>query len=145
MTYLFRKGNSMIIALPIMQSFSNKQQAWKHVSAQLPIDLAMMAEMVLYFNEDRKQFANEVTNWIYSVLDDEVIEDNDLTKFNERAIFSLLKSPTFELFLITFYDEHKALYDNLLGIKPALLEWEQIYDNSGSGQTKLILNVERIP
>ena len=126
----------MVIVLPI-----NANQAWKLISDRVGLDLKHLAELVLIYTNDRPRYIADVIDLIYATMDDQIVEENDLTRFNYDTIQTFLKSAAFELFLHMFYDEHKKLYEHLLGVNTDSLEWSVIYDNSLYGKDKLILDM----
>lgn len=132
----------MVIVLPIIPMFRNANQAWKLISDRAGLDLKYLAELVLIYTNDKPRYIAEVIDYIYATMDDQDVEDNDLTRFNDVSIQTFLKSAAFELFLQMFYDEHKKLYEHLLGVHTGSLEWSVLYDNSLCSKDKLILDME---
>ena len=128
----------MIIVLPIISTYSNKESLGNNLLSVLPIDLKLLAEMVLYFNNDKEVFFSEVFSYISDLIDYQSMNDNDLTAYNDSAIFNVLKSHAFKLFLHMFYDEHRELYNNVLGINPDHFEFRNRYDTST--KTKLVID-----
>ena len=127
----------MVIVLPI-----NANKAWKLISDRVGLDLKHLAEYVLIYSNDRQRYIDEVIDFIYANMNGQIVEDNDLARFNDVSIQNFLKSAAFELFLQMFYDEHKKLYEHLLGVNADSLEWSVLYDNSLYSKDKLILDME---
>lgn len=132
----------MILVLPILPEFTNRNGTWRQIYSVLNIEICALAEMILTCFDDRSTFICTVIDLLYSDLKNTVSADNDLTLYNEDRLQALLHSSTFELFLSMFYESHHDLYKAILGISPNEMQWELIYEPTVRNN-KLIIDVQR--